>query len=225
MASKTSFNFGFLQPNEPASGSLSTGIYSLSARSNVPFARLIGKGIDKIFTWGETVEVPKGEICTVRNASFHAGDLFINSGCDLDNRPARITIPVPFTETTTFADSSWRTGSYPVDVRMARRAYLAIDASVDAEEDDFTLYITGQRLDGSHNTQDQIVPLGVTGAGYVESFTFIAGLPFGLIPLGKLSMIGDDTRPHTLLTIATIYIPETMVFPGTTPTAYYTVEY
>lgn len=226
MTSKTSFSLGFLGPNANSNQRLSAGIYAMSARSNVPFARLIGKGIDKTFTWGETVEVPKGQLCTVVNASYHAGDLFINSGCDLDNKPARITVPariIQYTDTTGEFPTDVTTTSYPADVRTARRAYLflgnqfAVDVPISGA-------IVGKMKDGSHNTVNTLGIFDEAGNGYHWGFELPPMTDFGLIPLGNGAPISDDTRPHILLSSAQAYFyNQTIIDP--TLAAYYVMEY
>ena len=225
MASKTSFNLGFILPNQLSNQSLSHGIYSLSSRSNIPFAKLVGKGIDKIFTWGETVEVPPGQLCRVVNASYHAGDLFINSGCDLNNRPAAITVPVPFSQALLGATNYW-VPKFPADVRSARRAYCNVAATA-GDTLPITGFVVGTRLDGSHNTFDQIAGnlFGFTGSGYISAFSFAPSTTFGQVPLGQGGIPGDDSRPHSLLTTAAFYFPVLNVTVNTTPNVYYTMEY
>lgn len=225
---KTSFTFGFLKPSQPSNQRLSPGVYSLSARSNIPFARLVGKGVDKTFTWGETVEVPAGQLCSIYNASFHAGDLFINSGCDLDNKPSRITVPVPYTLP---APGTYWKPDYPGDVRTAKRAYLCMYAkSVPAPNTASTHKLIGLMQDGSHNTQDIINFFAVdVGTGYYDEFFIPGNTYFGMLPLGSQANLGDDTRPHALLTTAKIWFDVNNIdfipAPPSGPNAYYVMEY
>jgi hypothetical protein len=225
MTSKTSFSLGFLGPNANSNQRLSAGIYAMSARSNVPFARLLGKGIDKIFTWGETVEVPKGQLCTVVNASYHAGDLFINSGCDLDNKPARITVPARIIQYTTTGDfpTDVTTTSYPADVRTARRAYLYIGVPFGLDIP-LSGAVVGKMKDGSHNTVNTLGPFDEDGTGYHWNFDVPIMTDLGLIPLGNGSVVSDDTRPHVLLSSAQVYFYDQSVIDPTFP-AYYVMEY
>lgn len=221
MASKqprSSFSLGYVQPNGQSSQRLSPGFYSLSARSNVPFVRLIGKSVDKTFTWGEIVEVPENELCGVTNASFHGGDIFINGGCDYDNKPARITVPVQFTNN--IGIGQW-TPAYPADVRGARRAFVTFDATSDPVSSGVD--ISGRRIDGSHNTTNEVSI--APGTGYNDHYDFIASAFLGVIPLGHQCVLGDDTRPHILLTVAYVFVDNNVGLTVTPPNAYYTMEY
>jgi hypothetical protein len=180
-------------------------------------------GQSKIFTWGEIVEVPEKQMVTVINASFHAGDIVINGGCDYDNKPARITVPVPYVVT----GPSWYP-DYPADVRTARRAYLTWSGATLGSN--VVVTRIGTRTDGSHNTANEIAPPDI-GAGYFEVLLMPAFTEIGSVALGhEAPLQGDDSRPHTLLTVAYFRIidgafvqPETTS--GTFPTAYYTMEY
>jgi len=219
--STVTINCGYVEPNQSSAQQLSGGVYSLSARSNVPFVKLIGKGMDKTFTWGDVVEVPKGQIATIVNASYHAGDLFINSGCDL-GKPSRITVPVPCVLATSgLFNGNW-VPDFPADVRTARRAYMAFDAeTIDLS----SVIVIGTRLDGSHNTQDELVGSTLTGSGYISITDYAAFTTLGLIPLGHLAMIGDVT-PHALLTTAYAVVPgDVELYIGSLPNAYYVMEY
>ena len=221
MAGTSTFTLGFLQPNQPSSKQLSSGVYSLSARSNVPFVKIIGKGIDKTITWGEKVEIPKNMLCNVANASYHAGDVFLNNGCD-DGRPASITVPVQCVSTNLGGTLYWYP-TYPADVRNARRAYYLLGGFAPITGP-LNCLVLGQRFDGSHNTFDGIAGnlFGFVGAGYLSIYTTAANTSFGPIPLSAGHVMGDDTRPHALLTAATGFIPVTYT---PTPQAYYTIEY
>lgn len=229
---KTSYICGYVQPSGQSNQRLGCGVYSLSARSNVPFVRIQGRTVDKTITWGEIAEVPFGELCSVTNASWHGGDIFINGGCDYDNKPARITVPVPFAQGVGILVGQWVPG-YPADVRTARRAYLCFDATSPAA-DPSIVTVLGQRFDGSHNTSNEIdAALGIPGAGYIDSHAVPLNTLIGIIPLGHLALLGGDGRPHTLLTTALPVVENNVILgptippvpPLTTPNAYYTMEY
>jgi len=202
-------------------------MYSLSARSNVPFVRLIGKTVDKTFTWGEIVEVPQGELCSISNASWHGGDIYINGGCDYDNRPARITVPVPYSLLEVDPGEFNWFPAYPADVRTAKRAYLMLDATSNAVATSFWV-VQGKRFDGSHNTANQLTAAN-TGTGYEDFRTLAALSQFGLIPMGHGAPPGDDSRPHVLLTTAIVTFQDNIVIVNTPnpglANAYYTMEY
>lgn len=227
MARAAQFDCGFVNPSAISNQRLSTGVYSLSSRSNVPYVKLEGQNMNKIFSWGEIVEVGPGQQVTVKNASYHAGDIIINGGCDYDNRPARITVPVSWTN-----DATLFTPNYPCDVRMARRAYMCISARTAAAAS-VLVERYGARLDGSHNTASQVNAPRV-GTGYDEALIIPAGTDLGLLSLGHFApIIGDDSRPHCLLDVAYIGffdITNLVVYtnaPGqpTTPNTYYVIEY
>ena len=205
----TSFDIGFLLPAEVSKNALSTGSYSLSPRSNVPYVALRGAGgFLKKFTWGDLVDVPPHMMCYVSNESGHGGDVFINSGCDDNSRPSRITVPVPMEAVVTPEGAFWRT-FYPADCRGARRAYFMPAADIGAGGG--TCYVLGKQSDGSHNTQNQYTAAYLPsepGTGYQEEFLLPALSTVGAIPLGARSQYGDDTRPHCLLTTAWVYISQ-----------------
>ena len=229
---RASFNFGYVEPNntsEPTQ-SISTGRYSLSARSNVPFVQLQGAGgFVKAFTWGEIVEVPDGEICVIKNVSFHGGDIVLNAGCDYDNRPARITVPVSLVDFDV-GGTDYVTGVFPADVRCARRAYCTVQGSVSPLVVAADCFVVGKRFDGSHNT-DSTITIGILtqepGSGYQNNFDIPGGIDFGLLPLGQNAIDGDDSRPMALLTTANIYLGPVadLQFPEGRRNAYYILEY
>jgi hypothetical protein len=218
MPTRASIDVGLVQANQTTNHSLAPGIYSLASRSNVPYVSLVGtSGFSKVFTWGEIVEVPCGETCRLRNSSYHAGDVFINCGADFQSRPARITVPVPVVEID-INGVTYVTPTYPADVRMARRAYFSMFGTTALAT---IAIVTGKRFDGSHNTLNQIVL--ESGAGYQENFILPPSSDVGPIPLGYRSAMGDDSRPHTLLTTAQPNIAvASFTYSGT---AYYTMEY
>lgn len=225
---QSSFDLGYFGPNQSNGATLSgPGVFSLSSRSNVPFVSLVGRsGFHKVFSWGEIVEVPQHEQCTVKNASYHGGDIVINAGADYDTRPAAITVPVNIVLVDIQGeDDPLYSGEYPADVRLARRAYFMMDA-YSGEEDTVQITIIGKRQDGSHNTFNQIT--FEPGTGYQQEFDIPVTTEFGLVPLGKGSLLGDDSRPMALLTTARVFLsPTTAVFGGEGGlfNAYYVMEY
>ena len=108
--------------------------YSLGSQSTVPFVQFLGGGaVQKIFTWGEMVEVPPNQEVLVKNASLMRGDIIIVSGQDFAAKPRRITVPV------TMFDANGNTGpwddfsvanvivpEFPCDTRNCHEAYLDI---------------------------------------------------------------------------------------------------
>lgn len=209
------FDLGFFEPNAISQKKLSAGRYTLSSQSNVPYVVFIGaSGYTKRFSWGEVVEVPKDQMVTVRNDSYHAGDIIINQGCDYFNRPARITVPVPMDLVTIIdggvPETFWQP-RYPADVRLARRAYFVGNWASNALDPSF-MTIVGKAFDRSHNTGNELSNLE-RGAGYQKFDTIPAGFAPGPIAMGAQTTfsgvyIGDDSRPHCLLTIAQIYLSD-----------------
>jgi len=106
---------------------LPQGKYSLGVDSTIPFISLNGGGASqKIFTWGEMIEVQEGQTVRVKNESFMRGDIQLNTGHDYAAIPPKISLPVlienlpgagPFGTTVV-------RGVFPADTRPCRRAYL-----------------------------------------------------------------------------------------------------
>ena len=148
-------------------GSIGPGIYSLGTRSTVPYIQIKGtNGFNKIASWGELIEVPKGQLATVANASHHAGDIFLNQGEEPGNMPARITIGTPFVENAQLALDDPQRLQFPlgktatswIDCRRARTVYFVTSALVPVAGADFGKQ--GQNIDvrtGPYNPgQNQI---------------------------------------------------------------------
>lgn len=209
-------NAGYVGPNEDSSSKLGEGTYSLNKRSNVPFVSLVGSaGYKKTISWGELVEVPCGQLVTVHNSSYHGGDIYINKGPDICNRPSRITVPVPLQViyTTPFDEEGRRLavygGLYPCDTRAAKRAYACIDANVlPGVAAGLTFFIRGRRLDGSMNCANVLAtmaqPFG-PGVGFMSAILFPPNTQLSYIPLGQGAIATDDTRPHTLLDAGDVF--------------------
>lgn len=105
---------------------LPEGRYCLGTLSTVPYVAVSVGGDTSVITWGDVVDVPKGEKASVKNASFHAGDVWLNTCTITPSRtPAQITIPARFEVLsimgTDFYVSRW------VDVRGVRRAFLGLN--------------------------------------------------------------------------------------------------
>jgi len=209
----TVITVGFVGPNVNSKTQLGPGVYSLNKRSNVPYVGLVGSsGFKKVMSWGELCEVPKGELVTVSNASYHGGDIFVNKGPDMCNRPSRITVPVSFVFTPHVTGegtiNAW-TGVYPCDTRAAKRAYLNIDAFVDTRGGDLTMYVRGRRLDGSMacaNSLQEFTPPFGPGVGFLSALIYPVNTELSYIPLGQGAPVGDDTRPHNLLDAGDAFI-------------------
>lgn len=212
----TVISVGYADPNQATSTQVGAGVYSLNKRSNVPFVQFIGSaGYRKTISWGEICEVPAKEVVTVWNASYHGGDIFINKGPDMCNRPSRISVPVPY-QTARYLDPDgiasyinvWRP-IFPCDTRAAKRAYLNIDAYVTpVPPSDFIAFVRGRRLNGSMqcaNSLSQFAPPYGPGVGFLNALVYPALQTLSYIPLGQGASPGDDTRPHNLLDAGDVF--------------------
>lgn len=196
---------GYVDPNKLSNTQVGPGKYSLNKRSNVPFVGLVGSaGFRKVISWGEIAEVPAGQLVTVSNASYHGGDIFINKGPDMCNKPSRITVPVEYeTGLEVSAGLFYWTAKFPCDVRSCSRAYLVMDAFSNEDPPTQSAYavVRGRRVDGSMKTKNQLSllpdPFG-PGVGYFDVQPMAANTAI-VLPLGKNAAQGDDTRPHLLL--------------------------
>lgn len=214
MSNTTSIPCGYVEPNAKSNTQVGCGIYSLSKRSNVPFVEFVGSsGYRKTISWGEYIEVPRGQVVTVGNASYHGGDIFINKGRDGDNRPSRITVPVPFIRTrvqvSEVVEDAW-VSKFPCDTRSAKRAYLNIDASASNENGNFLrVFVRGRRLDGSMKCSNPlsqyVTPFG-PGVGFLGELDFPNNTQLSYIPLGQGAIATDDTRPHNLLDAGDVFM-------------------
>jgi len=185
-------------PNLPTGLRLTGGktrpfVYSLGVNSTVPYIRLIGGSTSqKLFSWGEQIIVPPGEMVTVENASYHPGDVYLQSGADPAAIPARVTVPVGLVNVNGAA-----TGSFGVDTRRAKRAFVSGFAETTANE---AIGITGYARERQHD-----VTIGfsyfATPIAYYLYFTYIPiGTFLGLMPLGNKALPGDPV--HALLDYA-----------------------
>ncbi len=200
-AEKQPFNSYFEQNVKPfaltslklSGGNHKPRYFSLGNQSTIPFIQLQGSGLtQKVFTWGETIEVFPGEQVQVQSASYMAGDIQIQSGRDFCNRPARITTPIQVTPN--FADGipadlAFITPVYPCDTRQAKRAYF------------------GLQLTTGDNTLGQLPQVGIMGFNQQHSFpgnldsAFTIGVPEILIPTGKKYLYSLSLASFTLYTL------------------------
>jgi len=204
-------------------GRLSAGWYSLSSLSTVPYVSLVGQeGRGKIFSWGEIIQIPEGSIATVKNSSFHAGDIFINGGKDYATLPRRVTVPVPLTIAGGPGEQlPWNIQTPFVDTRRCRAAWLVVNI----------LTVTGGNGNalvlGSNETHSNPTGGFVTftgGQGFSAGHALLAGTTYHYLPLGFGSSI-DQHEPMALLDKGRVVItlPEDSVF--TQNLAYYVLEY
>jgi hypothetical protein len=235
---------------------ISEGKWSLSSLSNVPFVTLTGMGFSKTFSWGELVEVPKGCDCQVVNASKHMGDIYLNAGWDYANRPARVTVPVPLVtiDLVTGVQTPYPSvippatiptpppapfalsTMYPLDTRLARKAFLMMVYEIDIDEAQEFLII-GQPNTTSMNTFNiaslfEGVPWVFPKTGYVSSYRLEPLTRGVLIPLGFLADRAECCNiPHALLDFATVIWNIQFTEGGSklpvefVPAAFYVLEY
>ena len=188
-------------------------VYSLGILSTVPYVKLVGSSMgQKLFSWTEQIVVPAGEMVTVQNASFHPGDIQIQSGVDWAALPARVTIPVGI-----ISGDPNTTPEFNLDTRRARRAFVqgfpAISTAIN-------MTVTGTARLRSHSIDLSL------GEGATPTFTTTFAIPPGdpgLMPLGKDARAGDGV--HALLDVATWSYGGN--FESSTPSGavYYVLEY
>jgi len=114
---------------ETVAGDLPAGRYCLGTRSTVPWVTIQAGSDAHVLTWGDVVDVPEGTKASLKNTSFHAGDIWLNT-CTIapSKAPPSITIPASF-DVQQFAVpfiGNWLVSKW-IDLRGARRAYLAIN--------------------------------------------------------------------------------------------------
>lgn len=180
-------------------------VYSLSVRSNVPFIRLLGGTTSqKTFSWNETIVVPKGEMVTVANDSFHRGDIIINSGSpDWGAKPARITVPVPLVRDF----NANFLGEFPLDCRSARRAYLGgFPSNSETPLAGAVATITATQVAGSFPRPAGTGPESVSNS-VPEARVLGAGSALLTIPLGTGALQSDSV--HVLLDTVKFVLPFT----------------
>jgi hypothetical protein len=220
-------------PFERSEQVITSGWYSLSSLSTIPYVRLTGShGAQKIFSWGELVYIPDGETAFVENMSCHRGDIFLNGGRDYSNIPSRITVPVPLvTIASPFEDTFFTYPQYPIDTRRAKRAYASLD--VITSNTPTTIITTGKVINHNHNTYNKLqdiitlFPDFFAGVGYFSTWDISPPIiNYGQFPLGYQANFAPDGNPHNLLDMSSFLL----VYPGggiitINDCAYYTLEY
>jgi hypothetical protein len=182
--------------------------YSLGNQSTVPYVQLQGSGgTQKLFTWGETIEVLPGQNVQVQSASYMAGDIQIQSGRDIANRPARITTPIEVSPAvTTGVDGTYGpsvvvTPLYPCDCRGARRAYLGCQfLSPPTLDGSMTLQLIGinQQHSWPGSVSSQFTAIAPTGKKYFWLYEFVGNTTYTQIPLGFGAQTTSPNAPMTL---------------------------
>lgn len=180
-------------------------IYSLGVNSTIPYIQLIGSSAgQKLFSWNEKIVVPPGQFVTVKNASFHPGDIFLQSGWDPGARPARVTVPVPVSLDDSNPDPDLWTivPQFGVDTRRARRAYVSGFSNTPAAATDFLFFAFGISKLRSHNTNPTFSFEGANArARYTSSLSVPPSSSVGMLPLGDGALFSDTV--HDLLDVAT----------------------
>lgn len=180
-----------VKPEEVSSIILSGGkhepyYYSLGNQSTVPFVKLQGSGnTQKEFTWGETIEVFPGQNVKVQSASYMAGDIQIQSGRDIANKPSRITTPI---QVTPFAEGSFPKDTsvsplYPCDCRQAKRAYLGGNFSSD-NIDSLVFYGINRQHSWPGDVAQFFTSVPPTGKKYFWFYNFTPLTFYAEIPMG-----------------------------------------
>jgi hypothetical protein len=205
--------------------------YSLGNQSTVPFVRLQGSGgTQKEFTWGESVEVLPGQNVQVESASYMPGDIQIQSGLDIANKPARTTIPIKVLpdQDSFFGEgplpaNSIITPIFPCDCRNARRAYLGCLIEV---ADDSTFRISG--INKQHSwpgrVEGEVSAIEPTGKKYSFLYEMQALTLYSMIPLGFGADYADPSLPMTLADYVTWELNIGSGFNGQN-NFFYTLEY
>lgn len=216
------FSTGFVQPEQITHHLFGPGYYSLSTLSTCPYASFIGlAGKEKIFSWGEIVHIPPGAAVRLKNASFHAGDVVVNSGRDFSTVPSRVTVPVRVKITSIDEETDAVEPVYPADTRRCRRAYVAVDLTTGAAARTITFFSSiGPSKGGrSHNSETDEVGI----AGYGTSVVIPPNTTAGVFPMGFLAETGPQTLPHALLDFTAFVFSKA---PGASvKNVYYILEY
>lgn len=198
-------------------------VYSLAVASSVPYVRLIGSSVgQKLFSWNEKIVVPPGEMVTVANASFHRGDIVIQSGWDPGAKPQRVTVPLDWQSVA--AVGILPAGSMPVfpaDTRRCRRAYVTgFQATTNTP---LTFYAIGIAKERSHpNSGPGSMTEADLGSQYRSIINFPINTDLGLVPLGDLASPNDSI--HTLLD-ATTFLVSDPALQTQNGSLYYVIEY
>jgi hypothetical protein len=192
----------------PVGSGLPPFLFSLGANSTVPFIRLQGSGVtQKEFTWGETIKIPEGVQVQVQSASYGVGDIQLQSGQDICNKPARITIPIELPEPTFegfYAPGDVIVPIYPCDVRLAKRAFVAA-AWQTGDSGAGRVRVKGfsQQHSYAAAVRSAIQQVDPTGKKYITDVVLATVTLYGMFPLGFNWSANDPEFPHTLLDYAT----------------------
>lgn len=157
--------------------------YCLGVDSTIPYVSLQGGGSSqKVFTWGEMIEVPPGQTVTVKNESFMLGDIQINSGNDYAAKPERISLPVDIVKTDTPAGGGTVitniTPKFPADTRRCRRGYLKFQ--IQSGSASLSLIFRGKPIKHSFPATDSVTGAQTYTQPYnIPPFTNVGEAPMG----------------------------------------------
>lgn len=161
--------------------------YSLGVDSTIPFVSLQGGGAaQKVFSWGEMIEVLPGQTVTVKNESYMQGDIQVNSGHDFGAKPERISLPVTSqTRTFTVLGVSFTeiSSKFPADTRRCRRGYLKYQIETGAQS--LAIEFTGKPQKHSFPAVDSVTGLQT----YTQTFVIPAVTFSGSAPMGYGSFL------------------------------------
>lgn len=166
-------------PLTTTSQRLPPGWYYLGADATVPFVTLIGgDSSQKTFTWGELIQVPEGQMVTVRNESYMKGDIQINSGMDYASKPDRISTLIDVTPNVFSTDINGNTvitfsSIYPIDTRLCRKAYIVFTGN---QTGDSSINIDFTYLNKKHSSTFQIPGINLI----IPPFTIPGVVPLGM---------------------------------------------
>ena len=121
-------NLGRVAPNRTPENAppMPPGVWCLHTNSTVPFVSFQGGDEGRVVTWGEAFELD--ESVSIRNASYHAGSIWLAPATNGVAAPRPHSIVVPVSVAVSSSDPLVRITS-PVDVRRVVRAYLVQPAS------------------------------------------------------------------------------------------------
>lgn len=192
-----------VEPNAVSTIKLSGGktipyYFSLGINSTVPFVQLESAGgANKELSWGETIEVPPGQLVGVRNVSYMAGDIQIQSGKDYAPTPPRLQkflrTWTEFPDLAPPASTVFRSDEL-VDLRRARRAYFTMDYVAS------TLGNTIVLLFSHTNKQHSSDYPYANGINFDTVYNIPPGTAMGLIPIGyQMSSMDVDSHVPQIL--------------------------
>lgn len=166
--------------------------YSLGVNSTCPFVSVEGSGgIQKEFSWGETIIIPPGQTVKLKNASKHKGDIHIQSGRDEHNKPRRISFPVLvtppefITEPPVVVVGAQRVGEF-IDTRRVVRAWLNINPTLVCPFAPASFYVFG--FYEQHTAPPIIEPSGFNAAWQADVAIIPPATSMGNIPLSRTNL-------------------------------------